>query len=189
MIQSLEHYLGEWGLLALFIGTFLEGETILILAGMAASRGMLNLHQAIFCAFLGSMLGDQAVFLFARHKSDWAHKKIEKWKEKAQVIFNLLEKNSVWLLISFRFFYGLRNLISIAAGLTQIPKKKFLFLNAIGAMVWALAFGYGGFYLGKAMIRLMEDAKKYEMLGAILFSLVIAFLIIYKKKKNSDKSS
>lgn len=186
MIQNMEHYLGQWGLLALFIGTFLEGETILILAGIAASRGILNLHHAIFCAFLGSMLGDQVVFLLARHKSEWAHKKIEKWKDKAQVVFTLLEKNSVWLLITFRFFYGLRNVISIAAGLTQIPKKKFLFLNAIGAMVWALAFGYGGFYLGKALIRLMEDAKKYEMAGVIFLVLVIAFFIIYKKKKKSQ---
>ena len=66
MFDDLNHLLRTWGYLALFLGTFLEGETILIVAGVLASRGRLNLHYAILAAFCGSMFGDQCVFLLAR---------------------------------------------------------------------------------------------------------------------------
>jgi membrane protein DedA with SNARE-associated domain len=44
---------------AILIGTFLEGETILVLAGLAAHQGYLVLTWVILAAFLGSLGGDQ----------------------------------------------------------------------------------------------------------------------------------
>lgn len=46
---------GYW---ALALGAFLEGETILVLAGVAAHRGYLDLRLVILVAFAGSLLGD-----------------------------------------------------------------------------------------------------------------------------------
>ena len=54
----LEYLITTYGYPALFLGTFLEGETILIIAGIAAFEGMLDIHQAILTAFIGSMSGD-----------------------------------------------------------------------------------------------------------------------------------
>ncbi|MCX7016875.1 MAG: DedA family protein, partial [Candidatus Sumerlaeota bacterium] len=67
----LEHLLSTYGYLALFIGTFLEGETILIIAGVAASEGLLDIQWAILSAFAGSLLGDQLLFFIARYHGDW----------------------------------------------------------------------------------------------------------------------
>ncbi|OFZ17643.1 MAG: hypothetical protein A2X86_01485 [Bdellovibrionales bacterium GWA2_49_15] len=187
----LNDLLKTWGYLALFIGTFLEGETILIVAGILASRGRLNLHYAILAAFAGSMFGDQCVFLLARYKSSWVLKKFSKFDNKISKALRLLEKNSIWLLLSFRFFYGLRNVISIAAGLSQVPKKKFALLNGIGAMTWALSFGYGGYYVGRKFEKYLESAKEYEIKALIAIGVVVVIYWVYKKfrKKPTDNPS
>lgn len=55
----MEQLLNDYGYLALFIGTFLEGETILVLAGIAAAHDFLDLKTVIIVAFIGSYCGDQ----------------------------------------------------------------------------------------------------------------------------------
>ena len=57
--MSLEHLIDAYGYLAILAGTFLEGETILILGGVAAKLGYLDLPWVIVCGFTGSLIGDQ----------------------------------------------------------------------------------------------------------------------------------
>ena len=59
---SLEAY----GYLAILIGSFIEGETILVPGGVAAQRGYLQLPWVILFAFLGSLSGDQLFFHLGR---------------------------------------------------------------------------------------------------------------------------
>ncbi|MBW2474086.1 MAG: hypothetical protein JRE56_05770 [Deltaproteobacteria bacterium] len=54
----MESYIEHFGYLAILIGTFLEGETILILGGFAAHRGYLDLSLVIISAFIGTVFGD-----------------------------------------------------------------------------------------------------------------------------------
>ena len=60
--ELIQHY----GYLAVAVGTFLEGETVLLLAGAAASRGHLALPTVIGVATLASFAGDQLFFLLGR---------------------------------------------------------------------------------------------------------------------------
>ena len=64
--MSLEELVANYGYTAVAIGTFLEAETILLLGGFAAHRGLLELPWVIVCAFLGSFVGDQAFFYIGR---------------------------------------------------------------------------------------------------------------------------
>ena len=59
----------NYGYAAILIGTFLEGETILELAGLAAHQGYLVLTRVILAAFVGSLCGDQLFFYFGRKHS------------------------------------------------------------------------------------------------------------------------
>ena len=64
--MSLTSLIEDYGYLALLIGTFLEGETILVLAGFAAQRGHLEIEWVIVVAFIGSFSGDQLFFYIGR---------------------------------------------------------------------------------------------------------------------------
>ena len=64
---DLNHLLATYGYLAIFIGCLLEGETILILGGMAAHQHVLKMLPVIGYASVAGMLGDQLLFWVGRY--------------------------------------------------------------------------------------------------------------------------
>ena len=191
-LNWLEQLIRNYGYLALVIGTFLEGETILIIAGMAAHEGLLDLHVAIAFAFVGSLSGDQVYFLIGRYKGDWLLKKRPKWKPNIEKVLKMLERHSTWLLLTFRFFYGLRNVTSFAVGMSRVRAWKFVILNTLGAMVWALSFGYGGYLFGEALVRVVEGVEKYEkrvLLGLVVLALVFWLFRVWRRRISIRRAS
>lgn len=73
--MTFESLIKEFGYLAVFVGTFLEGETILVVAGFAAYETYLELPLVILFAFLGSLFGDQLYFFIGRYKGQSLLKK------------------------------------------------------------------------------------------------------------------
>ncbi|MBX9756712.1 MAG: DedA family protein, partial [Pseudomonadaceae bacterium] len=64
--MMLEQFLQDFGYFALFLGTFFEGETILVLAGFLASRGYMQIEWVLVTAFFGSYAGDQLWYYLGR---------------------------------------------------------------------------------------------------------------------------
>jgi membrane protein DedA with SNARE-associated domain len=191
-MPDLEYLIKTYGYAALFIGTFLEGETILIIAGIAAHTGLLNLWGCIFWAFLGSMSGDQLYFYIGRYKGDWLLARKPAWRGRIEKALRKLEHHANWLLLTFRFMYGLRNVITLAVGISRIPIWRFAVLNAIGAMVWAISFGAGGYLFGEALVNVVEDVKRYqlEVLGGVcLVALAIWLIRLLRRRKAARKAS
>ncbi len=188
-----EYLLSTYGYAALFIGTFLEGETILIIAGMLAHTGLLSLPMCILFAFLGTMFGDQLYFYIGRYKGKSLLAKRPLWKERAERVSVHLRRHETLVILLFRFFYGLRNVTPFVIGVSDISPVKYGVLNFFGALVWALAFGLGGFYLGKAMTLFIEDVKKYQVsigLGLLaVFGLIWLGRALYMKRKKAKKDA
>ena len=63
-----EELIANYGYIAVLIGTFFEGETILLIAGFFAHLGYLKLSYVIAAAFAGSLAGDQLFFYAGRIK-------------------------------------------------------------------------------------------------------------------------
>jgi membrane protein DedA with SNARE-associated domain len=82
-----------------------------------------------------------------------------------------------WLLVSFRFFYGLRNAVPFAAGMAGITARRFLPLNAIGAALWAPAIAMLGYAFGRATESILEHAQRYE--AAIFLALAASGVLLY----------
>jgi len=167
--------LSSYGYLALFIGTFLEGETILIIAGfIAATTGALSLPLCILAAFLGSFAGDQTAFYIGRYNKNFLEKRLKKWECRIEKVHRLLEKHQVLVLVSFRFFYGFRNITPFAVGTSNISPLRFFLLNGIGACIWAISFGVGGYYLGDVLERFLQEAK-WWVAGGLLALIVLVW--------------
>ena len=62
----LESLLTTYGYPIIIIATFLEGETVMILAGVAAHLAYLSLYIVIICGFSGTLIGDQLYFFLGR---------------------------------------------------------------------------------------------------------------------------
>jgi membrane protein DedA with SNARE-associated domain len=139
----LESLIDTYGYVAVLVGTFVEDETVLVLGGFAAHRGYLVLPWVIMAAFLGTLCGDQLFFFLGRKHSQTVLARRPSWKARADRAQRLLERFRTPLILVFRFMYGL--VIPFAVGMSTIPTREFIFLNIIGALVWTLVVGTGGY--------------------------------------------
>jgi membrane protein DedA with SNARE-associated domain len=160
---DLEHAIEAYGYYAIFVGAFFEGETILVLGALAAHRGYLSLAWVMIVAGSGSLFGDQLWFYLARR---FGHRFLEKrpaWRVKTQRALTLLEKYNTLFILTFRFMYGLRSVSSFAIGLTGVAIPRFVVLNTLGAVVWAIGLGGAGYLIGEAFKVFMERVGHYEL--------------------------
>jgi len=161
--MSLGSLIDTYGYLAVLVGTFFEGETILVLGGLAAHTGYLQLPWVILCAFAGTLCGDQLFFFLGRSHSRAILLKRPAWDKRIDRARRLLERFGTPLMLGFRFLYGLRSVIPFVIGTSKVPAAKFICLNAAGALVWATAVGAGGYLFGNALEIVIGNVKQFEL--------------------------
>ena len=169
--MTLEHVIDNYGYFALIVGTFLEGETILVLGGIAAKLGYLKLPWVIASAFLGTLIGDQLFFFLGRRQGQAFLTKHPQWSTRAEQVQRMLERHRILIIIGFRFVYGFRTVTPFVLGMSHTPIIQFIVLNIIGAAAWATAIGSLGYAFGKGLELLLGDIRHYEK---EVLSLVIA---------------
>jgi len=190
MLESLIDTYGYWAVLA---GTFFEGETVLLLGSFAASRGYLLLRWVIVVAFFGSLCADQLFFFLGRRYSPAILARRPSWKARSEKAQKLLERFRTPLILGFRFMYGIRTVTPFAIGMSRVPTGEFVLLNIIGASVWAIIVGTGGYLFGNALEILLGDIKRYEfhILGgiAIAGALTWALYFLYRYRRHKTPST
>jgi membrane protein DedA with SNARE-associated domain len=189
MFMTIESFIDSYGYAAILIGTFLEGETILVLGGFAAHRGYLSLPWVIVAALAGTLFGDQLYFFLGRWHGQKVLAKRPSWKARAARAQNLLERFQKPLILVFRFLYGLRTVTPFVIGMSSVSTVQFVLLNIIGALVWAVLVGVGGYAFGSALEAIIGDVKKYELevLGAIAIIGILIWAIHFCCRKR-DKT-
>lgn len=179
--MTLIQFIAQYGYLAVFLGCVIEGESILLLGGYAAHQGYLSLPLVIACAFFGAILGDQFFFLLGRFYGPDLLARHPKWADATARIRKRLEEHHVAVIIGMRFMYGLRTLGPIVIGASAISPVRFMFLNVVGASIWVLLLGGGGYLLGQTLHWFFADMKRYEE-GAVLALLAVIVIVMMVRK-------
>ena len=176
IIDLTNHY-GGLAYLAIFVWTFLEGETIVLLTAAALSGGIihLNVWLVLLVSFLGSFSGDQLWFAVGRRYGAGLLARWPSLEDKTAGVFRLLDRHNDLFILTFRFIYGLRNISPFAIGMTHVSRKRFLGLNALAAMTWANAFVWGGCFLGRAMEKYLGQASQL-VLGLFVLTMLVGWL-------------
>ena len=161
----MESLISTYGYVAVLLGTFLEGETILVLAGFAAHRGYLELPWVIVAAFFGTLIGDQLFFYLGRLKGiDWIERR-PAWKLKASRVFVLVENHETLIILTFRFLYGLRTVTPFVLGLSGVRAVKYFILNIIGAALWAVSVGVLSGLVGSLLAEKSQTSERRRKSG------------------------
>jgi membrane protein DedA with SNARE-associated domain len=174
--------LHDYGYLTLIIWTFLEGETVVVIAGILAQQGYMDPKLIALCAFCGSCSSDQLMFLLGKYKGRAVLERFPRLARNADRAERLIHKYETLLILIFRFIYGVRNITPIMLGINRVNHLKFLLLNVIGAGVWALSFTYGGFFFGALFEKYMRDASHLAF-AVLAGAAVIAGLVWYIRRR------
>jgi membrane-associated protein len=165
----------------LFFGFFFPGDSLLLTAGLLASRPLpgtnqtlLNIFILIPGLFLAAVLGDQVGYWFGAKTGPMI------FNRENSLLFrrkNLLaakafyEKHGGKTITLARFLPFIRTFAPIVAGAAEMKYRRFLMFNLLGGFLWAICVTLLGYGLGLAFGSI-EGIDKYFTL------LVIAFFLI-----------
>lgn len=160
--MDLAHLVQTWGYPAVFLGTVLEGETVLLLAGLAAQAGYLELHWVIATAWAGAVTGEQIWFFVGRRYGMRLMRRFPRLRPRARRVRALLKRYHQPVILSLRFLYGLRTVGPIALGMSRVAWARFTALDFAAAVVWAVVVASAGYAFGQVLTLWLGDLKKFE---------------------------
>lgn len=182
-IQSLGYF--GIGLLMFLENLFppIPSELIMPLAGFTASQGKMSLVPAIAAGVIGTVLGALPWFYLGKFLGET---RIKHWitlygawigistKEidKAQQWFYRHGNKAVFF---GRFIPGVRTLISLPAGFSNMAMPQFLIYSTLGTLGWTMLLTLAGYFLGQNYT--LVDEYLGPLSKIILGLLVLAFIV------------
>ena len=180
-MMSVAEFISAYGYIAVFLGTFLEGESILLMAGFAAHRGYLNIVWVLLLSIVGSFLGDQLYFYLGRRYGWRILNRFPRLEPRALRVQALLDRYHQPLILGIRFMYGLRIVGPMVIGMSCVNWGRFFVLNLIGAVVWAILVGGAGYLFSEALELMLSDLRNYE--GALLALMVLVGVLMWLRSR------
>lgn len=183
--MSPELLLQKFGYLAVFVGTFLEGETILVMAGFFAERGYLEIIAVMLTAASGAYAGHVFWFWLGRTKGVKLLDRFPKMKRHFGKGIRMFERYGAPAIFITQWLYGLRVTCAVIIGISQISVWKFLVYEAVTCVVWAIVIGSAGYFFGRAVERILGRAAHIEKWGLLV--LIIVGLAIWGYHRWKEK--
>lgn len=175
--MDLSALLHQYGYLLIFLGTLVEGETLLMLGGYFAHRGYLDLGGVIATSFIAAVCGDQLFFHLGRSHAKGLMARFPRLRDQVDVALHRVERHQVKVVLFMRFLWGLRIALPVAMGLTSMSSRKFFWLNLSSAAVWSCAFALIGFATSRVLAQIVDDLHRHEKWIAIGLLLIAALVL------------
>jgi membrane protein DedA with SNARE-associated domain len=183
--MDIAQLLHDYGYMAVAIGSFLEGEAILLAGSFAASQGYLELKWVLLIAALASFLGDLPYFFAGRRYGESVMAWFPSIEGRRERLERLLHRHHLLLVVSLRFLYGLRIAGLLTLGMSKLPAFRFLCLDFIGAIIWALAVCAAGYGIGKLSDEIFGGsgftAEEISMIAVVLLCSFMLFMRVRRR--------
>ncbi|MES2971134.1 MAG: VTT domain-containing protein [Patescibacteria group bacterium] len=170
----------------LLIGFFLPGDTLLFGAGLYASQGHFSLPLLILCVVIAAVIGDNVGYSIGRRSGRRLFNKKDSLLFRSEYIDRaeeFYEKHGGKTIILARFVPVIRTFAPVVAGISKMPRQRFMIFNVVGAVVWGVTMPSLGYYIGNRIPHL-DKYIELVMFGILVLSLALALIHLFKKKES-----
>lgn len=187
--MDLPQLIQQYGYAAVAVGSFLEGETVLILAAVSAQLGYLELPAVMAVAAIGAFLGDNVYFFSGRRFGPRLMARFPTLARAVPRVDRFVGRWHALAVILLRFTYGLRIAGPIVLGAGRMRTVTFVWANAVGAAIWAVLLGAIGWATGHAATRLLGGLARVEhiALGVMATIVVVVTLVHFVTRRRLER--
>lgn len=205
MQQFILHIIEQFGYFGVFFLILIENvfppipsEVILLFSGFFSSYTSLSVFYMILASTLGSFLGAIILYYIGKIFNKERLKKIVNGRL-GKILFlkeNDIDKADEWFdnkgnksVFFCRFVPIVRSLISIPAGMSEMPMGKFIIYTICGSMIWNTVLICLGYRLGSNWEYVLTILDKYQIVVIVILVIIFGYVIIkfYRKKRKSKK--
>lgn len=157
---------------AFIFAFFIPGDTLLFSAGLVvAVTPNLNILTTCLLISIAAFLGDQTAFHIGKkygigYITSRNRPHLNSMLEKAKVFY--LKHGQATIFLS-RFYPWFRTLAPFLAGIGQMPRKRFVFINILSAFSWGTGITLLGYFANS--IELLKNSSRW--LAAFFIALTI----------------
>ena len=178
-----------FGEAAIFIGFVLPGETAVIVAGVIASQGKINITVLCALVVVSAIAGDSVGYLIGRRYGERLltlplirkrHVAIERALE------GLRQRGPIYVFIG-RFTAFLRAVMPGLAGMSRMHYRRFFVANAAGGLLWGITYALLGYFAGGALSKIEHYASWAAL--ALLVVVIAAVIALHYRRKRKDALS
>ena len=176
----MEEFLYQYGYIALSVGTFLEGETAILVASSLVHSGFFKGPYTVIFGFFGSFISDWLYFIIGRLNGKYFIEKRPKLKEKLKPTQKFFRTHRLQILFSYRFLYGFRILLPLLIGMSDIKLLHFLGYSLVAGLLWATAVstvGYAAGQLFELTPSSFEEHVLFIVIGFASFGMVVGYFV------------
>lgn len=171
----------QYGYLIIFAGTFFEGETTLVLGGLLANQHHLDFWLVVGTAVLASYIGHVVFYFLGKTSSVWILEKFPSVKNKIEQAEYIIRRYETLSLFITQYVFGIRLASALSFGLLDMKISKFLTLQLISCLVWAILFASLGYWVGSSFDSLIKNIER-----ALLVILVLGIVFAFAGRKFFD---
>ena len=192
-METLLQYFIEYRYLVIFLGTFIEGELVLIAGGFLVYEGHLSFTVLVLLATLSAIIGDNIFYWVGRSQRGGTRHPL------ATRLLNFIGEHRLFKGEQFvrrhggksvffvRFFYGLRYAGAMTAGLLGMNIGRFFLFNFIGSFIWAVIIGALGYVFGQSLEAIAKGVKLAEIGFLLVLAGLLAIYLLSRKKKRKAR--
>ncbi len=189
-LRNLIAQYGYWAVGAALLventGIPVPGETILLLASfLAYSRDELQLSYIIIIGVCAATLGDNLGFFLGYRGG---RRLLDRYRSAFHIQLGTIERGErlfeqygAITIFFARFIFGLRVIAGPLAGVLQMPWKRFVIFNFLGALLWVTVISIVGYKFGKHWDLLMDNVEKLNI--GIVVVLGVGIFVLWRWRR------
>ncbi len=192
--ETIVQYIGDMGYWGIFLLMFLEStffpfpsEIIMIPAGYLAHKGEMDIYIVVLVGILGSVAGALFNYYLAVHFGRAFILKYGKYffikEETLDKLEAFFTKHGELSTFNGRLIPGIRQLISLPAGLARMNIAKFSFYSGLGAGIWVIVLVALGYLLGSNEELINEYLQNATLIALVSVVFITIFYIIRNKRR------
>lgn len=178
---------------AIFIGFVVPGESAAVVAGVASGLGHVPLVAAIAVVVLCAIAGDTVGYEIGKHLFSRVRGKgiLAKHEDKIVRTEEFLRRQGAAAVFLGRFVALFRAMMPAIAGASRMHYPVFLRWNALGGLVWGIAFVILGHTAGKSWEAVASQASTGLLVavGVILVAALVAWKVHEHRKNKRDREA
>lgn len=194
IINIFTSLVSAYGYLGLFLAALAEtmfppipSEVIFPLAGFVGFKSNFTYLETFFmalCGALGATLGAIIIYFISLKLGRLAIIKIGKYifvsEHKIEAAEKWFEKYGIYAVLLGRMAPGVRELISVPAGIAKMPIAKFTLFTFIGSLAWSIILVFAGYFFGNSWESMSESLSDYfTVVSAIILVVIAASILFY----------
>jgi membrane-associated protein len=165
----------------LLVGFFLPGDSLLITAGLFASKGDFDIVTLNLTLIASAIVGDATGYWIGRRTGRALYSRPDSLlfrREHLRLTHEFYERHGGKTIVLARFMPIVRTFAPVVAGAAEMGYRKFAMFNVIGGVTWVMSMTLAGYYLGRAVPNIESNIHYVVavVIGLSLLPPVIAWL-------------